>query len=120
MPKFIDLTGRRFGRLVAVEYLLCAPREPLGRWRCRCDCGGEKLVRAQCLTRNQTRSCGCMYLHRAPRARPEEHQRVVRTSAQHLTRDEAIERRNAILSSGANGAWVRLARVWSAPCIRPC
>ncbi len=43
MGKFIDLTGQRFGRLVVVG---CADRDNRGRakWRCRCDCGKERLA----------------------------------------------------------------------------
>ena len=53
-----DLAGRRFGRLVAVELA-----EPFGRsrgWMCRCDCGGQKVVRAASLKNGATRSCGCV------------------------------------------------------------
>lgn len=32
-----DLTGRRFGRLIALEYAGRQGRKTL--WRCRCDCG---------------------------------------------------------------------------------
>ncbi len=55
-----DLTGERFGRLVAVE-----PTGELtvnGRvWNCRCDCGNYKEVTVGHLTReNNTKSCGCL------------------------------------------------------------
>ncbi len=52
-----DLTGRRFGRLVAL-----APVGRSGRrvmWMCQCDCGKEHAVGADHLTRNMTISCGC-------------------------------------------------------------
>lgn len=55
-----DLTGHRNGRLVAVE---CVNRNSEGRamWRCRCDCGGERVVQANNLTREAgTKSCGCL------------------------------------------------------------
>lgn len=55
----IDLTGQRFGRLVVIER--CG-RDYRGFifWRCRCDCGGEKLVITSYLRYGQTRSCGCL------------------------------------------------------------
>ncbi len=54
---FINVTGRRFGRLVAVK--LCRrPQDGLIGYRCRCDCGVEKFVGASNL-RRATRSCGC-------------------------------------------------------------
>lgn len=48
-----DLTGRRFGRLVALREL--APK----RWLCRCDCGNESTPSPYNLLRGKTRSCGC-------------------------------------------------------------
>lgn len=54
-----DLTGCRFARLVVVE---ATDRRAHGQrvWRCRCDCGGEKLVPAYKLTGGQVKSCGCL------------------------------------------------------------
>lgn len=64
MPNALDLTGRRFGRLVALERAGSAPdRKAL--WRCRCDCGNEKTVRTTYLTSGDTRSCGCLHLEGA-------------------------------------------------------
>ena len=60
MPKKIDLTGERFGRLLVIRE---AGRTKDGRvtWLCRCDCGREKVIRGICLTRRNkpTVSCGC-------------------------------------------------------------
>ena len=54
---FTDLTGWRFGRLQVVSL---ESREPSGsRWRCCCDCGGEKVIAVNALTCGRTRSCGC-------------------------------------------------------------
>lgn len=54
----LDLTGQRFGRLVAVS--------DTGRrtgnnavWLCRCDCGGEHEAQANHLRRGVVGSCGC-------------------------------------------------------------
>lgn len=54
-----DLTGRRFGRLVAQEPT--AQRGPDGSvlWRCTCDCGGTTLQPAPVLTGGRVTSCGC-------------------------------------------------------------
>lgn len=64
MSALIDLTGRRFGRLLVLR------REGSRRyddgfkvvplWRCRCDCGMEVLVEGTNLRRGMTRSCGCL------------------------------------------------------------
>jgi hypothetical protein len=59
MTRVIDLTGRRFGRLVVVER---APADKWGhaRWRVRCECGEERIVQGHHLRRGLTRSCGCL------------------------------------------------------------
>lgn len=49
-----DLTGRRFGRLTAMEHL------GKGVWLCRCDCGAEKQIRSGALKSGRTASCGCL------------------------------------------------------------
>ena len=53
-----DLTGQRFGRLVA---LAPTDRRELGSvvWRCRCDCGNEVEVSEGALITGNTVSCGC-------------------------------------------------------------
>ncbi len=57
MPALQDLTGRRFGRLVAQSML----RTPGGiYWSCICDCGKEQRVRSGNLTSGATNSCGCL------------------------------------------------------------
>lgn len=59
MGKFQDLTGKRFGRLVAIEYL------GNSRWKCKCDCGKYHEVLAYSLKNGITRSCGCFNIERA-------------------------------------------------------
>lgn len=63
--KKIDLSGRRFGRLVVLQedpspYISPAGK-PTRRWICRCDCGNELSVLQSALTapKNPTTSCGC-------------------------------------------------------------
>lgn len=56
-PKF-DLTGQRFGRLVALG---AVGRRPNGIvWKCKCDCGKTTSVPACNLRCGGTRSCGCL------------------------------------------------------------
>lgn len=57
---WVDHTGRRFGRLVAVSYV-CPHQigKKSGYWLCACDCGTEKLVSAAKLVHGGTTSCGC-------------------------------------------------------------
>lgn len=60
MGKFIDLTGRRFGRLLVLEK---AGRNDSLQilWRCRCDCGKETITRGLTLRNGETKSCGCLF-----------------------------------------------------------
>ena len=61
-----DLTHRRFGRLTVLgPGPMTDERYPRRLWRCRCDCGGERLVAGTNLRQGQV-SCGC---HRAERCR---------------------------------------------------
>jgi hypothetical protein len=54
MPARRDLTGQRFGRLVAVAYLGDL------RWRVKCDCGNTKLISTNHLVdRPHNAGCGC-------------------------------------------------------------
>ena len=57
-----DLSGKRFGRLVAIEKT--APpegKEARTWWLCKCDCGNTCIVRAKSLKRGDTQSCGCLF-----------------------------------------------------------
>lgn len=62
MPKPRDFTGQRFGRLVAVEYVV---RNRRGGWRCLCDCGQETEANTTNLLAGTTTSCGCARAERA-------------------------------------------------------
>lgn len=48
----VDLTGQRFGRLVACE------RADSTHWHCVCDCGAATVIRTWSLTSGGTTSCG--------------------------------------------------------------
>jgi hypothetical protein len=58
-----DLTGQRFGRLVAIR------RVPRPRhhtfWWCQCDCGGHAIAEASNLRKGCSTSCGCRITERA-------------------------------------------------------
>ncbi|KKL15248.1 hypothetical protein LCGC14_2507460, partial [marine sediment metagenome] len=55
MPKFIDLTGKRFGRLTVVKYV-DNDKHRNSRWLCLCDCGKEKIIIGQSLKSGATKS----------------------------------------------------------------
>lgn len=57
MPKAIDLTGKRFGRLTVLSFV--EDHRQGTYWLCRCDCGNEKVIKGQSLREGWTKSCGC-------------------------------------------------------------
>lgn len=59
MGKKIDITGQRFGRLVAVEY---SHKDKRGKsmWKCECDCGNKTVKNLILLRKGATKSCGCL------------------------------------------------------------
>lgn len=59
MFKAKDISGKRFGKLTAIE--------PVGKnsrrqtiWRCKCDCGNIVDLPIGALTTGNTKSCGCL------------------------------------------------------------
>jgi hypothetical protein len=59
MPQMEDLTGQRFGRLIAIK--------PIGKhknrsiiWECKCDCGCITQALSARLKTGEKRSCGCL------------------------------------------------------------
>lgn len=61
--KIVDISGQRFGRLVALQRVgrtLAPNGTRQSMWKCRCDCGNETVVKYIALTSGNTRSCGCM------------------------------------------------------------
>lgn len=59
MSKFVDLTGRKFGRLTVLERDGHNSRGDI-MWWCRCDCGGITHTSGQNLKSGMTKSCGCL------------------------------------------------------------
>lgn len=55
----IDLTGRRFGKLVALYPIYNNNRDEHTKWHCKCDCGNEIDVDMGNLRSGKTQSCGC-------------------------------------------------------------
>lgn len=69
MGKYIDESGKRYGRLSVIEYAGVS-NTPAGgaTFRCICDCGNEAIVKGADLRGKRVVSCGCVqrenaYLH---------------------------------------------------------
>jgi hypothetical protein len=57
-----DLTGQRFGELVATTFVPNQRRQggSEGGWVAECSCGNTRIVRPYLLTSGQQQSCGCV------------------------------------------------------------
>lgn len=61
MPGMLDITGQRFGMLVAVSphtHRTSSGKHVL-QWDCVCDCGNAARVNSQALRLGRQKSCGC-------------------------------------------------------------
>lgn len=58
MSDRMDLTGMRFGRLIAISFSHVDKHRKV-HWLCSCDCGGAKIVATNSLRAGKTTSCGC-------------------------------------------------------------
>lgn len=53
MPALVDIKGKQFGRLTAIEYV------GKRKWLCKCTCGNTKEINSGSLLRGVSKSCGC-------------------------------------------------------------
>ena len=61
MRKLIDLTGRKFGRLIVIKRVYPNTKWRQVRWLCKCDCGKENIVTTNGLRSGFIQSCGCLW-----------------------------------------------------------
>ena len=54
-----DLTGNRYGKLVAIRIDHHDFNRHCIYWLCKCDCGKETVVRSASLTNGKAKSCSC-------------------------------------------------------------
>lgn len=61
MPVHKDITGERFGSLVAVEYTyrFLSNGRRMPAWKLICDCGNEAVAMTVNLMKGKHKSCGC-------------------------------------------------------------
>jgi hypothetical protein len=60
--RIINLIGQKFGKLLVIEKApVCKKRT---NWKCKCDCGTEKIVESGHLRHGRTKSCGCSWYSR--------------------------------------------------------
>lgn len=56
----LNLTGQRFGKLIALEPTNERANNKFVIWKCQCDCGNICYVSSSNLNRHLTQSCGCL------------------------------------------------------------
>ena len=54
-----DLIGKRYGRLVVDSYSHC--KNNYHFFKCKCDCGNEKIALKSHIINGATSSCGCLH-----------------------------------------------------------
>ncbi|MDY2960390.1 MAG: hypothetical protein SOR72_06315 [Hornefia sp.] len=59
MTRFLDLKGRKFGKLTAACRIE-SKEKGYAKWLCKCDCGEETVCTARDLKKGYVKSCGCM------------------------------------------------------------
>lgn len=62
MGRFIDLTNKRFGRLVVIERsdnYISPSNRVFVQWLCECDCGNQVVAQGNNLRSGVSNSCGC-------------------------------------------------------------
>jgi hypothetical protein len=57
--KALDLTGKRFGQLIAIKRNGSEKKRGNALWLCQCDCGNLTTTRSSYLRKGVTKSCGC-------------------------------------------------------------
>lgn len=60
MGRKVDLTGQRFGKLVALSEVAERDKHKRVLWKCLCDCGKQIQVAGGALKSGNTKSCGCI------------------------------------------------------------
>ena len=67
MSRFVDLTGKRFGKLTVIkrasDYIRPSDNKPRPKYLCKCDCGNYKEILGTSLKNGVTKSCGCLMGH---------------------------------------------------------
>ena len=54
-----NLINYRFGKLLVLERA-GSDKHRMALWKCRCDCGVEKIINGNSLSQGKSNSCGCM------------------------------------------------------------
>lgn len=101
-----DITGRRFGKLVAIKKISRQGKKRYWLWLCQCDCGKTKEAWTKNLYRGATKDCGCGTAERRrlacdPRRLSDEQMAInaklsyYKSNAKHLGREFSLSKEEA-------------------------
>lgn len=96
-----NLINRKFGMLTVIEKVMIDNRT---NWRCRCDCGGERIATPTNLKKGYTKTCGCKGTFKALQKKALEKYYVNGTYLSSLNSNRAINSNN---TSGYRGVSYR-------------
>lgn len=68
MPQAINISGRRYGRLLAIRQVFPSKNRQ-SQWLCECNCGLTTVVALTYLRTGHTQSCGCLRAERMKQMR---------------------------------------------------
>lgn len=60
MAKLIDEVGNKYGRLTVIEKVESPNKQTCAYWKCKCECGNEKIISGAHLRGGRITSCGCL------------------------------------------------------------
>lgn len=113
--KIKDLSGQRFGKLIAIKNIGKINDSECYYWLCKCDCENEVLVRSDLLLEKRTKSCGCLRIEQA--LSNEINKKFQEKNIVEHTNLKIISRKNPIKSntSGYTGvSWINEKQMWKA------
>lgn len=115
MPKKIDLTGQKFGRLTVIEEVGRSNQRTV-KWRCKCECGNETIVCSNHLRSGTVKSCGCLYVETRKKAIKNAYEQMKRDDLKEGTRVTALTKRTPKNNtSGTKGVvWDKSNKKWRA------
>lgn len=79
-----DLTGKKYNRWTIISF--AELKNGKAYWNCLCDCGTEKVVRADILKGGNSQSCGCLRSERSYRTHGMYNTKIYRVWAAMLSR----------------------------------
>lgn len=69
-----DLTGQKFGKLTVLSYAF-SDKHRVSHYLCECECGNQKIISGQNLSKGLTKSCGCIKKSKKSNDKPQKRDR---------------------------------------------